>query len=180
MKRLMGFLIALGFLSAAAGCGYTTAGALPSNYHTLWVKNFENKVQFTTDVGQSNYFPLLEVKAHDAIIRRFLFDGHLKGAHEDSADLILTGVLKSYEKKPLRFTDNEDVQEYRVYITVALELTERETGKVVWTEPSFTGEGTYLLQGTVSPNVAGSEQGAVDLAIQDLANRVVERTIENW
>ncbi|MBF0483820.1 MAG: hypothetical protein HQL25_03840 [Candidatus Omnitrophica bacterium] len=180
MKRLFFFMGLVGIFSLIAGCGYTTSGALSPNHRTLFVKNFENKVEFSENNNSAAYFPLLEVKAHDRIVDRFLFDGHLKIVPEESADLILTGTLRNYEKKPLRYTDNEDVQEYRVYVTVDLKMVERETGTVVWDEPGFVGEGTYLLQGTVSSNVAGSEQGAVDLAVQDLARRVVERTVEAW
>ena len=161
---------------AIAGCGYTTRSLLPPEYQTLYIVPFKNKIDYTSESTRNIYLPLLEVKVQKAISSRFQFDGNLRLAKEEEADLKLTGELVRYDREVLRYTDNDDVQEYRVRITVNLVLTDTTTGEMVWAENGFSGEATYFVTG---PS-ASSESSAVSAAQVDLARRVVERTIENW
>ena len=155
-------------------CGYSARSSLPSNIKTISVLPFANKIDFQS--GKPNvYVPLLEVKAHDAVVNQFLFDGNLRIAKEQSGDLVLKGELISYNRGALRYTDNNDVQEYRITVTVSLTMFD-DQGQVLWSEPSFSGEASYFLTGPT----ATSEAGAVESAVEDLAKRIVERTVEDW
>lgn len=157
-------------------CGYTTKSTLPQSIKTIRVEPFKNSINYTTGTGRNIYFPLLEVKARNAVINRFLLDGNLKIVEPHEADLILKGELKRYERSGLRYTDDDDVQEYRVHITVSFDLIDTRSGEISWAEPNFVGEATYFVTG---PS-AKSEESAVEAAIVDLARRIVERTIEDW
>lgn len=159
-----------------SGCGYTTKSTLPSTMKTIHVESFKNSINFAAEGRRNIYLPLLETKTRNALINRFLFDGNLKIAEADKADLILKGELKNYDRTALRYTDNDDIQEYRVHITVSLECWDTHKQEVFWSEPAFVGEATYFLTGTL----AGTEESAVEDAVEDLARRIVERTIENW
>lgn len=173
MKRS---LLALTLIIAAclSACGYSTRSSLPAHIKTIAVTPFVNKIDFQS--GKPNvYVPLLEVKAHDEVINQFLFDGNLRIAEEEDADLVLKGELIGYDRSALRYTANNDVQEYRITITVRLKMLDSH-GEVMWEEPSFSGEDTYFLTG---PN-ATSEAGAIEDAVKDLAKRIVERTVEDW
>ncbi len=163
--------------TVVGGCGYTTSSALPGHLKTIHVEKFDNQISYTSNVGRRNlYFPLLEVDVHNAVIDRYLFDGNLRIADKDLADLILKGTLKSYRRDALRVDDNDDVEEYRVYVTVSLELWDMKYNELMWSVSSLSGEATYFLTGPE----ASSEESAVSEAITDLARRIVERTIENW
>ena len=157
-------------------CGYTTGSLLPSNYKTIHVEHFPNKVTYINETSRSLYIPLLESRAREAIVDRFLFDGHLRVSDSDRADLILQGELTGFERSELRLTDNQDVEEFRIQITVSLTMTDPVDQKVLWREPSFVGEATYF---TTGPQ-ARSEAAALEEALTDLARRVVERMIEDW
>ena len=159
-----------------AGCGYTTGSLLPSNYRKIAIQPFENKVGYVDENIQGVYVPLLETNVRTAIIDRFLFDGHLRIADPDKADLVLSGNLIGFSQDTLRQDVNLNVQEYQVRVIVSLTLTDAATGKVLWKEPSFTGETTYFLVGPQST----TQTAAIDTALTDLATRVVERTVENW
>ena len=172
MKKCFALVFALFF----AGCGYTTGSLLPSKYKTLFVEPFKNKITYVSDTSHSLYIPLLESKVRESIVDRFLFDGHLRISHQQQADLVLHGELTGYERQELRLTDNQDVQEFRIQITVSLTMDDMTTGNTFWTEPSFTGEATYF---TTGPQ-AKSESAALQEALTDLSRRVVERTIEDW
>jgi len=176
MKKNILFAVIALLLVSMTGCGYTTRSALPDGLRTINIKPFPNKIAFTTNSAKEVYFPLLEIKVRNAIEDRFLFDGNLRIAREDTADMILSGELIGYEKSPLRYTDDDDVQEYRVQIIVSLVLKKGATGEEMWAENAFAGEETFFITGSQ----ATTEASAVEAATVDLARRVVERTIENW
>ena len=172
------------FLMAAAGagtlfltaCGYTTKSALPPSLRYIHVEPFKNKIDFNSINKRNLYIPLLEVDVRNAIIDRYLFDGNLRVSEEEGADLVLRGELVNFDRGELRSTDDNEVQEYRIYISVNLELWDPRRQEVRWTENNFTGEATYFVSGPK----ATSEQSAISEAMTDLARRIVERTIEDW
>jgi len=170
--------IVYGLLSMVliASCGYTTKSTLPSGIKTIHVETFKNNIDFAAEGRRNLYLPLLEIKVRNAVINRFLFDGNLKIADADKADLVLKGQLLSYDRTALRYTDNDDVLEYRIHITVSLEMWNARKGETDWTESGFVGEATYFVTGAS----ARSEEAAVEDAITDLARRIVERTVEAW
>ncbi len=159
-----------------SGCGYTTGSLLPSNYRTLHVEPFENKVEFVSENVRGLYVPLLETKIRSAVIERFQLDGHLRLSDSDKSDLVLKGMLTGFERDDLRTDDSQNVQEYRLRVTVALTMMDNTTGQVFFSEPSFSGEATYFTSGSQ----AKSESQALNDTLADLSRRIVERTIENW
>lgn len=167
---------AIAVLLVMAGCGYATHSALPADWRTIHVAPFANKIDYSNPSKRNLYLPLLEVKARNAIINRFAFDGSLKIQDAEMADLVLQGQLINYERGALRYTDVYDVQEYRIRVIVNLKLTEGLNGPVIWEEKNFAGEATYFVSG---PR-AKSEAAALDDALTDLARRTVERTLDNW
>lgn len=159
-----------------SSCGYTTGSLLPSNYRVISVEPFKNKVGYLNENVRGLYIPLLEIKAHDAIVNRFQMDGHLKVNKSQQADLILQGDLIGFDREDVRTDDNNNIQEYRVRVTVAITLIDPATNTAVWAEPSFSGEASYYTSGPQ----AKSESAALEEALTDLSRRVVERTLENW
>ena len=166
----------MGMLIAMSGCGYTTGSILPSNYRTLHVKPFNNKVEFVNENVRGLYVPQLETKVRTSIIERFQLDGHLRLENSDKSDLTLQGDLIGFERDDLRIDQNQNVQEYRLRIIVSLSMIDNATGETFWSEPSFAGESTYFLTGPQ----AKSESEALNDALTDISRRAVERTIENW
>src|SRR3989338_10975312 len=156
-----------------SGCGYTTKSTLPSSIKTIHIETFKNNIDFAAEGRRNLYLPLLEIKVRNAVINRFLFDGNLKIAEADKADLVLKGQLVGYDRSALRYTDDCDVQEYRVHITVSLEMHNAQSDEASWTETGFVGEATYFV-------ASASEEAAVEDALTDLARRIVERTVEDW
>ena len=173
MKKVFVGMILAAVLVLPA-CGYSTRSLLPAHIKTVAVELFTNKIDFHSGKPNS-YVPLLEVKAHDAVVNQFLYDGNLRIAESKNADLVLKGDLINYERNALRYTDNDDVQEYRISITMRLTMLDH-LGQVLWQEPSFSGEASYFLTGPQ----ATSESSAVENAVKDLAKRTVERTVEDW
>ena len=178
MKKILMVLAVLTL--AVSGCGYTTKSLLPSNYKTIYVENFKNDIKITAE--QSNermyrgYRPGMEIKITKAVIDKYLMDGNLRIDYPQSADLILSAKLIDFNRGGIVYDSSDNVMEYRIKLVVSMELTENRTGKTVWTEPGFAGETTYRTSGTLEM----SENAAIDAAIEDLARRIVERTVEAW
>lgn len=177
-KPFLIFLISI--ILFVPGCGYTTRSLLPSDLKTIYVSNFKNAINISAE--QSNvrmyrgYRPGMERDLTKAVNDKFLFDGNLVIATESNADLILAGELIDFSRVALRYDANNNVEEYRITMTVNMDVVNRKTGKTMWTEKSFSGETTYRTSGPL----AKSENAAVNDAIADLARRIVERTIEAW
>jgi len=167
-------------LGVVSGCGYTTRSLLPASFKAIYVDGFKNLIKISAE--QTNmrmyrgYRPGMEIEITKKVIDRFLFDGNLKVSQESGADLILKGELTDFRRDALRYGVNDDVEEYRITLVVNMELTEVKTGKTVWKENGFAGETTYRTGGAL----VKSESAAVTDAIQDLAIRIVDRTIEAW
>ena len=159
------------------GCGYTTSSLLPAKYRTIYIPPFKNNITYVAEGPRGLYIPLLESRAREKIVDRFLFNGSLRIAKsEDTADMILKGELTGFDRQDLRLTESQEVQEYRLQITVSLTMLDPDKPDPLWTESSFTGEATYF---TTGPE-ARSESAALEDALTDLARRVVERTVEAW
>lgn len=165
-----------------SGCGYTTRSMVSSEFKTIYVTPFKNKIDITYESDVANkykiYRPYLETDITKAVISKFLLDGNLKPVKENSADLVLKGELVEFRKDPLRYNENDqdEVLEYRVNIIVNVILWDKRKEKSVWEENRFTGDTTYFTTGAS----AKSEASAINSAITDLARRIVERTVEQW
>ena len=111
-----------------------------------------------------------------AVTNKFLTDGTLRIANESTADLILKSSLVDFKRDALRYDTNDNIEEYRVKLLVNMELTNNKTGVVMWKEKGFAGETTSRTSGPL----AKSDDAAVNDAVDDLARRIVERTVEAW
>ena len=176
MKRAILSLMSLIMLTVLPGCGYTTGSVISDRFRTIFVEPFENKVDYMNQDDRKIYIPQIETKVREAIIDRFMLDGNLKIAEQGDSDLVLKGRVLGFDRGDLRLTANEDVKEYRLTMTVALTLWDPVNKKIVWEEPSFSGDTTYYTTGSQ----AKSEATAIQDALSDLARRAVARTIEDW
>jgi len=111
----------------------------------------------------------------NAIINRFIFDGNLKVSKQDKADALVNAVLVDYRRDPLRYSPGDDVQEYRLSITVDVEVVKSREQKTLWKE-RVTGDTTFFLSG---PRALTEDEAAAK-AVGDVARRVVEKTIDVW
>lgn len=183
LTRLITQITQIIFLvSLVAGCGYTTRSAISSKFRTIYITPFINKVDITqeTAVGSKYkiYRPYLETDITKAVIDKFLWDGNLKPVKSEVADLVLKGELIEFRKDPLRYTDADEVEEYRINLVVNISLWDNKENKLVWEENNFIGDTTYFA---LSSNTQyKSETAAITSAITDLARRIVERAVEQW
>jgi len=164
-------------LLLAAGCGYTTRSLIASKYHTVYVPPFTSSIDTTREEDVGNrykiYRPGLETEITKAITSKFLFDGNVKPGGMETSDLELKGQLIEFRRDPLRYTANDDVEEYRLNLVVNICLWDKNENKSIWEEKNFTGDTTYFP-------AQKSEDAAIKDALSDLARRIVARVVEEW
>ena len=165
---------------ALNGCGYTTRSMISDKFRTIYIVPFVNKIDITSDADTANkykiYRPMIETEITRSVMERFLFDGNLKPTKEGDADLTLKGEVVEFRKDPLRYTDSDTVEEYRINLVVNISLWDNKENKLAWEEKGFTGDTTYFTTGSS----AKSEDTALNDALTDLARRIVERAVEQW
>lgn len=185
MKKTIGLssfttIVCFLLINILSGCGYTTRSTIAYKYRTIYITPFINKIDITSEANAANkyriYRPMIETDITRHVNNRYLFDGNLKPVNKDLADLILKGEVVEFRKDPLRYLDNDEISEYRINLVVNIILWDNKEDKLVWQENNFTGDTTYFASGSQ----AKSEDTAVVDALNDLARRIVERTVEEW
>lgn len=185
-KSVLFTVYCLLFTIYLTGCGYTTRSMISDKFRTIYITPFVNKIDLTEEASVAYkykiYRPMLEQELTKAVVNKFLFDGNLKPTKKESADLVLKGDLVEFRKDPLRYNeDNDEVSEYRMNIVVNIIMWDNKENKLVWEENGFTGDFTYFPTSSDMENVTEkTDEQAVPDAIDDLARRIVERTVEQW
>ena len=180
MKKILFSLVVCCSLCFAAGCGYTTRSLIANKFSTIYITPFVNKVDITEEAYSQNKYrinrPMLETDITGKVINRYLLDGNLRPVSKESADLTLKGEVVEFRRDPLRYDDDENITEYRINIVVNINMWDNIGDKLMWEENNFTGDDTYFSSGSE----AISESQAVNNALDDLARRIIERTVEQW
>ena len=176
--------LALGVLT---GCGYTLTSTLDQKYQTIHVSAFLN---------QSREYDL-QAPLTNALTRKFLTDGRLQIVDQESADLLIEGIILGYRQKGLTFDPDDEVTQYLTVVSAGVRLTDRQTGDVIWEDPLMAGETSYYTRatGATSDRLRGNaevflpavrsfqtqeENFAASEALEQLASDIFYRTIEPW
>lgn len=171
----------------AWGCGYSTRSSLDPQYQTIFVRAFEN---YSKEYD-------FQAPLTNAVIRKFITDGRLKVVNQEQADLLLEGVILSYDLKGLTYDRNDEVTQFLCVVTAGVRLTDAKTGKVLWEEPSMAGETSFYTRasGQSSDRLRGNaetflatarsltveeENRGASEALEQLASDIFYRTIEPW
>ncbi len=180
MRRLCLLAVPVFLFLCAQGCGYTAGSLLPPHLKTIYVDDFDNSIDPSREPSDKHgailYRPGVETEITQTIIDQFLFDGNLRVVGREDADIALTGEIVDYYKQPLRYDNFDNVEEFRVIVTVNMKLVDLVGDKVMWKENGFIGYDSYRLSGAFATDEDRAREGAV----KDLAEKVVERVVEAW
>ena len=180
VKRFSFFVFLLLAGTFLPGCGYTQKSLLSEKIKNIYVSPIKNAIDLSGEVNDKKpfrvYRPGIEVDLTNAVINRFIFDGNLKVSSPEKADATVEAKLVDYRRDVLRYSSGDDIQEYRLSITLDVAVYEARTHKVLWHETGLTGDTSFFLSGSR----AISEDAAAQKAVDDVARRVVDKTIEVW
>lgn len=158
----------------AAGCGYHVAGKsdiMPQTVHTVAITPFVNR---------TIRYKLAQRLPAD-IEREFISRTHYKIVTDaKSADAVLDGAVLNFVSYPIladQASGRATVVQCSAYLKVT--LTERTTGKVLFTRPSFEVRERYEI--SVDPQSYFDESGAgMDRLARDVARDVVTSILEKF
>lgn len=159
---------------ASAGCGYHVAGKadlMPKTIHTIAVTSFSNNTV--------RYKLARELPAD--ITREFIERTRYKVVTDPKqADAVLTGAVVNFFSYPI-IADQASGRANAVQASafLSLTLTERATGKVLYTRPSFEARERYEI--SADPQAYFDESGAGMARLsRDVARDVVTSILENF
>ncbi len=174
-------LAILALCAALAGCGYTTKSLLPEDIKRIHIAPVKNAIDLSSENSGKDHFrvyrPGLEVELTNAIINRFIFDGNLRvTSRADDADAIVEAKLVDYRRDALRYTESDDIEEYRVNVVLDVSVYRASNHQILWQDTGLAGDTTFFVAG----QRAATEDEAAAKAVEDAARRVVEKTLELW
>lgn len=162
-------LPAMALVLLAASCSsYQLGTTLPPQLRTVYVPTFENEI----------YEPGVEVDLTNAVITRFRQDGNLKPVGENEADTVVSGKITSWYRRVLGYTgrDEDNVEEYRLYVTAVIVFRELRTGKELISGQAIRGYADFYLEG----DLTSAEEAARPRAYKDLARNIVDAVVSIW
>ncbi len=167
MRPLKTFLPGLLAL-ALAGCAGYHLGSVNGDRagdKTVEVQPFNNQT----------LQPRLGDAVTQALRERLQVDATYRLATGTPGDLVIRGVIRSYEREGLGFLNQDSVAtaNFRVGVTVHVTVQERATGKVILERDV---KGHTLVN--VGPDFASSERQSEPLLAADLAQNIAELLTE--
>ena len=147
-------------------CGYSASPMLSSSIKRIYIPTFENE---TSRYG-------IEQDLTEAVVDAFTRDNRLTVVSERDADVMLRGVIVTYEKGAFTFDRASTVDEYRVSISISVALEDLGEGKVIWEDSTMNAWEAY----DEDPEGERTEDDATAAVMITLANDIVSRTIEGW
>jgi Lipopolysaccharide-assembly len=156
-------------------CGYHISGSgrtnlFPDTVKTISVPAFSN---LTTRYKLTDFMP-------EAISREFITRTRYRVVDADHGDAILRGGILSFTFNPSIFdpaTGRASVAE--VHLTMQLTLTERATGRVLYSRPKFEVTERYQISSDPAQYFDESDP-ALRRACQQAAREVVSAILENF
>jgi RNase P/RNase MRP subunit p29 len=162
------------FCLAASSCGYHISGRedlMPKTIHSIAIPAFGNA---TTRYKLSDRLP-------EAISREFIGRTRYQiVADANQADAVLRGTVINYFAYPIVFdpaTSRASVVQISVVMTVT--LTERATGKVLYTRPSFEMKQQYEISADQLAFFEESDTAMTRLS-REVARMLVSGILENF
>ncbi len=173
-------LVALSFSLFSAACGYHVAGKadlVPKNIKTICIPAWGNN---TTRYRLTDRLP-------ENIAREFIARTRYKVVSDiNSADAVLTGAVLNYVAIPTIYDAGDSnrpgtgrASGVQVIVTMQVTLTDRTTGKVIFTRPTFEAKERYEI--SIDPKAYFEESdAALDRLARDVSKTVVSAILENF
>ncbi len=141
---------------------------MPEDIKSLSIKMLENR---TSETGAENIF------TNDLIYEITSF-GKVVLTKEDSADGILTGVIKSMRIDAISHLDSYSSLERRVIVTLCLKLTD-PTGRVIWSAKDLSANEDYIVSSD-KQTTERNRREAVKTLSKRLAEKVYNRLTDDF
>ncbi|HLH43283.1 MAG TPA: LPS assembly lipoprotein LptE [Bryobacteraceae bacterium] len=158
----------------ASACGYHVAGRgdlLPKTAHTVAIPAF----------GNATIRYKLTDKLPEAITREFLTRTRYRIVSDvNQADMVLNGLVNNYSSFPITFDPATGrASTVEVHVTMQIKLTERATGKILFSRPSLEVTDRYEISQDPRQYFEESDD-ALNRASVAVARQVVSAILNNF
>ena len=152
-----------------SGCGYHIAGKagqMPGGIKSLTIPVFENGTRK----------PDIESIITAAFVDEFVTTVNVL----DAGEAVMEGVIKSYELKPVSYTKDDVNQEYRLTVTVSLNLLGAGTDAILWSDENVVDYEDFIVNTSDVTATEEAEIEALRKLARDTARAVKERMLERF
>lgn len=162
--RIIPLIIAL---CIVASCGYRNPNVYKGPDKVIYITEWKNR---TSELG-------LDSRIYRSLVKWFQKSGSITTVREKTgADLILAGEIVSLELPSLAYGANRITTEVKVRLRVRYVLKELSTNKILMEVPDEVWLDDYLVSSNSTANL-DNEKKALDNIIEDLSQRIYQRTI---
>jgi len=161
---VIGFLGVISLLGISCGHYSFSGNTLPAYIKTVAIPLFENK---------TSEFRISE-KLTDAVIDAFTQDNTLKTVDPSLASALISGEITSVTDRASTFNQQEQVQSYRVHVTVRAEFRDQKKRRILW-KAVLQEWGEYQHSASTE-----ERQKAIDDAIKKLAEDILNKSVAGW
>lgn len=155
--------------TAAAGCGYSLRGNLPSHLQTVAVPMFQNRTPV----------PAVENFITTAVVNAFSTNGRLRVTRVEEADAILEGEVVGYQLQSIAYDAAANVRQYRLVLTLNLRFRDVRRNEILFQRFGYSDRADFAVPGTVAETVVASES-ALQQAATEIARSVVSFAVERF
>lgn len=168
MRRVLSLmLVALGLGGLFSGCAYRLGPTNGSDArsHSVQVQLFPNRT----------LEPRLSEPVAQALRRQLAQEGTYQLASRGDADVLVSGELVRYERRPVSFQPNDilQVRDYEIRLTAQVKAVRTSSGEVLLDRQVF---GRTLIQS--SDDQGSAERQGVPLAADDLARNITSLLVD--
>ncbi len=172
IKRTMLLLFSAGFIS---GCGvYEPIEVVPDYIRTLYIKPVKNETQ---QIGLSSALT-------QEVINEFVKEGRLTVVGSENSDSSLEATIVEYSKLPIAYNEHLIAQEYKLTMIVNLKFYDHVKKLKLWEDirMELSGGIESNLKYYVGQEVefAETEEEARQRLIEDIAGKILHRTVYGW
>ncbi len=158
--------VLLMFICLSASCGYHTAGQaglLPKTVTTIGVPAFTNG---TTRYKLTDWLP-------EAISKEFIARSRFRVTEANRADAVLNGRVLGYTSNATLFDQKTGLAtSVEIHLALQVTLTERTTGKVLFTRPRLEITDSYEI-----PLQQGQYFDESDAALDRVSKRIAQLVV---
>jgi hypothetical protein len=162
MKKAL-FLLTVSALFLRCGL-YSFSGSLPPHLKTVAIPLFDNR---TAEFAIADDLT-------ERIIKEFTSDNSLKIGERSTADVLVEGAILTLDDRAGAFDANEEVEDFKVYVTVQAKCTDQVKHQKMW-EERITQWGSYDPQ--LGPD---SRKDGIAEAITKIGQEILNKTVAGW
>lgn len=166
------FIVSL-LLLVSLGCGYRTLGSgkeamgMPGGVRTLSIPFFTNLT------GR----PDVETVITSALVSEFM--NTVEIVPPGKGEAVMEGVIKKYRVRPVSFTQNDIVNEYRLTVVFSVRIVRTSDGELLWEDKHVKDYEDFVVNPDNVISTKDAERSALEKIARDRARLLKERILEN-